>query len=129
MNDRKLKRAIERTAEFYQRIGYRFSFAGGMLGEFFSLTLDSVYNGNPGLYLAVFVDRIPEDSYKRILAYQTIRNKEIALWVFNKKVKNDSGKCATYRIQGNQIVEYPAGMPIEKMLSSPSKQQARSSKV
>ena len=116
MSDRKLKRAIERTAQFYQNIGYRFSFAGGMLGEFFSLTLDSVYDGDPGLYLAVFVDRIPEDSYKKILAYQTSRMKEIALWIFNKKVKNDSGKCATYRIQGNKIVEYPKNLPIEKVL-------------
>jgi len=128
MNDRKLKRAIERTATFYQNIGFRFSFCGGLLANVFDISLDSVYPDDPGVYMAVFVDRIPKHRYKNILAYQTKKRKEVCLWLFNKEVKNDSGARATYRIQGNKIVEYPRNMPIEKVLSSPHKHGVSSSK-
>ncbi len=128
MNNKKLKRAIDRTARFYQNIGYRFSLCGGLLGDTFDLSLDSVYENHPGIYAAVFIQRIPEKSYKNILAYQTKKLKEISLWIFDESVKNDGGRCAVYRIEGKKIVEYPQNLPIENVVSSPSKHRASSSK-
>lgn len=99
-----------------------------MLGEIFDLSFDSVYPDDPGIYMAVFLDKVPEQKYRNILNYQTAKRKEIALWIFNKNIKNDSGKCATFRIRGNKIVEFPRNLPIEKVLSSPPKRGAGSLK-
>ena len=48
--------------------------------------------------------------------------------ISREELLNDSGRCATYRIQRDKIVEYPKNLPIEKMLSSPHKHRASSSK-
>lgn len=129
MNNRKLKRAIERTAGFYEGNGFRCSLCWGMLAQIFSISLDSVYPDDPGVYVSIFVDEIPMAAYKNILAYQTLKRKEIRLWIFDKNIKNDSGKCATFRIQGSKIVEYPRNMPIEKVLSSGKKLKVGSLKA
>ena len=128
-NDRKLKRAVERTATFYERSGFRYSLCAGMLGGVFDLSLDSVYPKDPGVYVAVFIERVPEHTYRNILHYQTAKRKEIVLWMFDSKKKNDSGRPGTYRIAGSTIVEYPRNMPIEKVLASPRKRRARLAKV
>ena len=129
MTERKLRRCISRTATFYEGIGFKYNFCGGSLNETFDLSLDSVYPGDPGIYASIFVNRIPLKKYQNILDYQTSKRKEICLWLFNGNVKNDSGKCTIYRIQGSKIVDFLPDMPIEKYLSSPSKRRATSSKA
>lgn len=125
--DPKLRKARRRSADILQRLGYRISFAWGVLAETFTLVADSVYTPSmdSGLYIRICIDGVTKESLDRIMAYQTNRKKELWIMRFEGKA-NAPGRFYVFRIQGDIIIDSP--IPVDEILLSSGKKMEVSGK-
>ena len=125
--DPKLRKARRRSADILQRLGYRISFAWGVLAETFTLVADSVYfpSMDSGLYVKVVIDSVDKKLLDNIMAYQTNRKKE--LWVMRFEGKSNApGRFYVFRIQGDVIIDSP--IPVDEIILSSGKKMEVSGK-
>jgi len=124
-----LKRARKRVAKDLEKHGYRVSFCAGLLSQIFSISADSIYppSKDAGLYVRAAINSIRREELQAVLDYPTHKKKEIWIQKFGG-APTDPGRFLIFRIQDNQIIEHPHNWPVEKVLSSPRKVEARSQK-
>lgn len=127
--DSRLRKARRRVAQDLEKHGYRISYCAGILGEIFTVAVDSIYSPlkDVGIYIGIAVNSIGKERLDAILDYPTHRKKEVWIQKFGES-PTDPGRFLVYRIESGRIIDYPHGWPVEKILSSPQKSGAKSQK-
>ena len=131
--DPRLKRQILRVALVIKRQGYRVSLYERDLAQPFDILAESVYSPelDSGIYIRVQINKISEEALQAVLGYSTGKRRKKEIWLvrFRKGSKNDPGHAVVFRCQDVRIIEYPKGLELSEVMSSPGKRGVKSRKT